>query len=67
VWTRPSRRTLLGVSGLVVAGVLLFHRSFMFYYVDVAVAALLLAALAEPAAPLADDRSGVPVRPPGPA
>jgi hypothetical protein len=67
VWTRPGRRVLLGVSGLVLLGVLFFHRSFMFYYVDVAVAALLLAAFAEPAAPFAGDRSGDPVRPPGPA
>ena len=67
VWIHPGRRILLGVSGLVLLGVLFFHRSFMFYYVDVAVAALLLAAVAEPAAPFAGDRSGVPVRPPGPA
>jgi hypothetical protein len=67
VWAHPGRRVLLGVSGLALLGMLFFHRSFMFYYVDVAVAALLLAAFAEPAAPFADDRSGVPVRPPGPA
>jgi hypothetical protein len=45
VWTRPGWRTLLWVSGLVLGGVLFFHRSFMFYYVDVPATALLLAAL----------------------
>jgi hypothetical protein len=46
VWTRPGHRALLAASGLVMLGVLVFHRSFMFYYVDVPAAALLLAALA---------------------
>ena len=45
VWSRPSPRTLLGVSGVVILGVLFFHRSFMSYYVDVPATALLLAAL----------------------
>jgi hypothetical protein len=45
VWSRPSPRALLAVSGVVVLGVLCFHRSFMSYYVDVPAAALLLAAL----------------------
>jgi hypothetical protein len=45
VWSRPGLRTLLGVSGLVMLGVLFFHRSFMLYYVAVPVTALLLAAL----------------------
>ena len=44
VWSRPSLRTLFGVSGLVLLGVL-FHRSFMFYYVDVPATAFALAAL----------------------
>jgi succinate dehydrogenase hydrophobic anchor subunit len=58
-WTcaRPGRRTLLRVSGLVLLGVLLFHRSFMFYYVDIPATALFLAAFAEPG----------PVRSPGAA
>jgi hypothetical protein len=54
VWSRPGLRTLLGVSGLVLLGVCFFHRSFMFYYVDVPAAALALAALVpvrSPAAP----------------
>jgi len=51
VWTRPGRRTLLWVSGLVLGGVLVFHRSFMFYYVDLPATALLLAAFGEPARP----------------
>jgi hypothetical protein len=67
VWARPDRRSFLYASGLVLLGVLFFHRSLMFYYLDVPVAALLLAALAEPAAPPGDDRSRVPVRPPGAA
>jgi hypothetical protein len=50
VWTRPGRRTLWCVSGLVLLGVLFFHRSFMFYYVDVPATALLLAALVRPPA-----------------
>jgi hypothetical protein len=54
VWSRPGLRTLLGVSGLVLLGVLFFHRSFMFYYVDIPATALALAAL-------------VPVRSPGAA
>jgi hypothetical protein len=54
VWSRPGLRTLLGVSGLVLLGVLFFHRSFMFYYVDIPASALALAAL-------------VPVRSPGAA
>jgi hypothetical protein len=54
VWSRPGLRTLLGVSGLVLSGVLFFHRSFMFYYVDIPATALALAAL-------------VPVRSPGAA
>jgi Glycosyltransferase family 87 len=45
VWSRPSLRTLLGVSGLVLLGVLFFHRSFMFYYVDIPATAFALAAL----------------------
>ena len=45
---RPGRRTFLWVSGLVLLGVLLFHRSFMFYYVDIPATALLLAAFGEP-------------------
>jgi hypothetical protein len=45
VWSRPGLRTLLGVSGLVLLGVLFFHRSFMFYYVDVVATAFALAAL----------------------
>jgi hypothetical protein len=48
MWTRPGRRTLLWVSGLVLLGVLLFHRSFIFYYVDIPATALLLAAFGEP-------------------
>ena len=54
VWSRPGLRTLLGVSGLVLLGVLFFHRSCMFYYVDIPATALALAAL-------------VPVRSPGAA
>ena len=54
VWSRPGLRTLLGVSGLVLLGVFFFHRSFMFYYVDVAATAFALAAL-------------VPIRSPGAA
>jgi hypothetical protein len=42
------------VYGLVLLGVLFFHRSFMFYYVDIPATALALAAL-------------VPVRSPGAA
>jgi hypothetical protein len=45
VWSRPGLRTLLVASGLVILGVLWFHRSFMSYYVDVPVTALALAAL----------------------
>jgi Glycosyltransferase family 87 len=45
VWSRPGLRTLLGVSGLVLLGVLFFHRSFMFYYVDAPATAFALAAL----------------------
>lgn len=48
VWAHPWRRTLLWVSGLVLLGVLIFHRSFMFYYVDIPATALLLAAFGEP-------------------
>jgi hypothetical protein len=48
VWTHPGRRTLLWVSGLVLGGVLIFHRSFMFYYIDIPATALLLAAFGEP-------------------
>jgi hypothetical protein len=59
LWTHPGPRTLLYVSGVVLAGVCLFHRSFMFYYVDIPATALLLAALALQADPL--------VRSPGPA
>jgi hypothetical protein len=44
-WSRPGLRTLLGVSGLVMLGVLFFHRSFMLYYVAVPITALVLAAL----------------------
>jgi hypothetical protein len=51
VWAHPGRRALWAVSGLVVAGVLFFHRSFMFYYLDVPVTALVLAALVRPPAP----------------
>jgi hypothetical protein len=51
VWTRPGWRTLLWVSGLVLGGVLFFHRSFMFYYVNTPVTALVLAALVRPPAP----------------
>jgi hypothetical protein len=54
VWSRPGLRPLLAVSGLVLLGVLFFHRSFMFYYVDIPATALALAAL-------------VPVRSPGAA
>jgi hypothetical protein len=57
VWwvrSRPGHRALLAASGLVMLGVLLFHRSFMFYYLDLPATALLLAAL-------------VPLRPPAPA
>jgi hypothetical protein len=46
MWTRPGRRRLLWASGLVLGGVLLFHRSFMFYYVDIPATALFLAAFA---------------------
>jgi hypothetical protein len=45
VWSRPSLRTLLSVSGVVMLGLLFFHRSFMSYYIDVPATALLLAAL----------------------
>ena len=45
VWSRPGLRSLLGVSGLVMLGVLFFHRSFMLYYVAVPITALALAAL----------------------
>ena len=45
VWAHPGLRTLLATSGLVLFGVLFFHRSFMFYYVDVPATALVLAAL----------------------
>ncbi len=45
VWSRPSPRTFLGAAGVVILGVLFFHRSFMSYYIDVPVTALLLAAL----------------------
>jgi hypothetical protein len=58
VWVRPGARTLLWVSGLVMLGVLFFHRSFMFYYLDVPATALLLAALVPGPAAL---------RPPAPA
>jgi hypothetical protein len=54
IWSRPGLRALLGVSGLALLGVCFFHRSFMFYYVDVPVTALALAALVpvrSPAAP----------------
>jgi hypothetical protein len=51
VWARPGWRTLLFVSGLVLGGVLFFHRSFMFSYVDVPATALLLAALVRPPGP----------------
>jgi Glycosyltransferase family 87 len=54
VWSRPGLRTLLGVSSLVLLGVLFFHRSFMFYYVAAPATAFALAAL-------------VPVRTPGAA
>jgi len=53
VWSRPGLRTLLGVSSLVLLGVCLFHRSFMFSYLAIPATALALAAL-------------VPVRSPGP-
>jgi hypothetical protein len=51
VWSRPGWRTLLGVSGLVIFGVLCFHRSFMFSYVGIPATALLLAALVRPPEP----------------
>jgi Glycosyltransferase family 87 len=51
VWTRPGWRTLLWVSGLVLGGVLFFHRSFMFYYVINPITVLVLAALVRPPAP----------------
>jgi hypothetical protein len=51
VWTRPGWRTLLWVSGLVLGGVLFFHRSFMFYYVIDPITVLVLAALVRPPAP----------------
>jgi Glycosyltransferase family 87 len=54
VWSRPGLRTFLGVSGLVLLGTLVFHRSFMFYYIDIPATAFALAAL-------------VPVRTPGAA
>jgi hypothetical protein len=60
MWIRPGRRTLLWVSGLVLGGVLVFHRSFMFYYVDIPAAALFLAAFGEPADREAASRSGRP-------
>jgi hypothetical protein len=63
VWTHPGRHTLLWVTGLVLSGVIFFHRSFMFYYVDVPSTALLLAALL-PAAPLPGLAA---LRSPGPA
>ena len=53
VWSRPGLRTLLGVSGLVLSGVLFFHRSFMFYYVDIPATALVLAALVPVRSPAA--------------
>jgi hypothetical protein len=53
VWSRPGLRTLLGVSGLVLLGVLFFHRSFMFYYVDVVATAFALAALVPVRSPAA--------------
>jgi hypothetical protein len=56
VWRHPGRRTLLWVSGLVLGGVLFFHRSFMFYYVDVPATALALAALVRPPAPASAPR-----------
>jgi hypothetical protein len=59
VWAHPGPRTLLYVSGVVLAGVCFFHRSFMFSYAAIPATALLLAALAQPA--------HAPVRPPGPA
>jgi type IV secretory pathway VirB3-like protein len=45
VWSRPSPRSLLGATGVVILGLLFFHRSFMSYYIDVPATALLLAAL----------------------
>jgi hypothetical protein len=59
VWAHPGPRTLLYVSGVVLAGVCFFHRSFMFSYAAIPASALLLAALAQPA--------HAPVRPPGAA
>ena len=53
VWSRPGLRTLLGVSGLVLLGVLFFHRSFMFYYVDAPATAFALAALVPVRSPAA--------------
>jgi hypothetical protein len=50
VWAHPGRRTLWWASGLVLGGVLFFHRSFMFYYLDVPATALALAALVRPPA-----------------
>jgi Glycosyltransferase family 87 len=51
LWARPGWRALLWVSGLVLGGVLFFHRTFMFSYVDVPATALLLAALVRPPGP----------------
>jgi hypothetical protein len=45
VWSRPSPGTLLGVTGVVILGLLFFHRSFMSYYLDIPATALVLAAL----------------------
>jgi hypothetical protein len=46
VWTHPSLRSLLVASGVVLLGVLFFHRSFMFSYLAIPTTALLLAPLA---------------------
>jgi hypothetical protein len=64
MWTRPGRRTLLWVSGLVLLGVLFFHRSFVFSYLAIPATALLLAAFGEPGEPV---EAPGPVRPPGAA
>jgi hypothetical protein len=45
LWSCPGLRTLLGVSGLVLLGVLFFHRSFMVYYLNLPITALAAAAL----------------------
>jgi hypothetical protein len=64
VWTHPGLRSLLVASGVVLLGVLFFHRSFMFSYLAIPTTALLLAPLvtgrAPPTSPGPTDDGGDP-------